>query len=85
MGVLPLEFEQGRSLASLGLTGRELFDITGVAEGLQPGKRLTVRAVADDGRETQFSVVARVDTPVEVEYYRHGGILPFVLRQLAGQ
>jgi len=83
MGVLPLEFEAGQSMASLGLTGRELFDITGVRDGLAPGKRLSVRARGDDGRETAFSVVARVDTPVEVEYYRHGGILPFVLRQLA--
>jgi len=83
MGVLPLEFEAGQSMAALGLTGRERFDITGVAGGLVPGKRLSVRARADDGRETSFTVVARVDTPVEVEYYRHGGILPFVLRQLA--
>jgi aconitate hydratase len=83
MGVLPLEFEPGQSMQSLGLTGRERFDIVGVAGGLVPGKRLSVRALADDGRETSFTVVARVDTPVEVEYYRHGGILPFVLRQLA--
>jgi aconitate hydratase len=83
MGVLPLEYEAGQSMASLGLTGRELFDIAGVADGLVPGKRLSVRARADDGRETTFTVFARVDTPVEVDYYRHGGILPYVLRQLA--
>jgi aconitate hydratase len=84
MGVLPLQFEAGQSLASLGLTGRELFDITGVAEGLVPGKKLSVRAVADDGKETSFTVTCRIDTPVEADYYRHGGILPYVLRQLAG-
>ncbi len=84
MGVLPLQFEAGQSLASLGLTGRELFDITGVAEGLVPGKKLSVRAVADDGKESAFTVTCRIDTPVEADYYRHGGILPFVLRQLAG-
>ena len=82
MGVLPLQFEAGQSLASLGLTGRERFDVLGVAEGLEPGKRHSVRAVSDDGKETQFFAIARLDTPVEVEYYRHGGILPYVLRQL---
>ena len=83
MGVLPLQFQQGQSLESLGLTGRERFDISGVAEGLSPGKELSVRATADDGEETSFTVTARLETPVEVEYYQHGGILPFVLRQLA--
>lgn len=82
MGVLPLQFEAGRSLESLGLTGRERFDVLGVADGLAPGKQLVVRAVADDGTESTFSVKARLDTPLEVDYYRHGGILPFVLRQL---
>ena len=83
MGVLPLEFEAGQSLESLGLTGRERFDVLGVAEGLTPSKQLSVRATADDGTETSFPVTVRIDTPVEVEYYRHGGILPYVLRQLA--
>ena len=83
MGVLPLEFESGESLETLSLTGRERFDIAGVAEGLEPGKKLTVRATADDGTETPFLVTVCIDTPVEVEYYQHGGILPFVLRQLA--
>jgi aconitate hydratase len=82
MGVLPLQFEAGESAESLGLTGLERFDVEGIAEGLQPGKRLAVRATSEDGRETRFTVIARVDTPVEVEYYRHGGILPYVLRQL---
>ena len=83
MGVLPLQFEAGKSLESLGLTGRERFDVTGVREGLMPHKRLVVGAVADDGKETSFTVICRIDTPVEVEYFRHGGILPYVLRQLA--
>ena len=83
MGVLPLEFELGVTRESLGLTGRERFDIEGIADSLAPGSRLQVRALADDGKETRFSVVIRIDTPVEVEYYRHGGILPYVLRQLA--
>ncbi len=87
MGILPLQFEDGESAQSLGLTGRETFSITGVADGLTPRAKLTVRAQADDGPEgdnaTTFSVIARIDTPVEVDYYQHGGILPFVLRQLA--
>jgi aconitate hydratase len=84
MGVLPLQFQRGESLESLGLTGRERFDVQGIAEGLAPGKRLTVRATSDDGTETSFTVTARLDTPVEVDYYRHGGILPYVLRGLVG-
>ncbi len=80
MGVLPLEFLPGESIASLGLTGRERFDVDGIAEGLKPGKRLRVRATADDGATKEFTVVARVDTPDDVEYYRHGGLLPYVLR-----
>jgi aconitate hydratase len=83
MGVLPLQFLEGESPAQLSLTGRERFDVAGIAEGLTPGKRLNVRAVSDDGKETSFTVVTRIDTPVEVDYYRHGGILPYVLRSLA--
>ncbi|HEY7355955.1 MAG TPA: aconitate hydratase AcnA, partial [Ktedonobacterales bacterium] len=82
MGVMPLEFLPGETRSSLGLTGREVYEITGIAEGLTPGKRLTVRARGEDGKETTFTVIARLDTPVEVEYYRQGGILPAVLRQL---
>jgi aconitate hydratase len=82
MGVLPLEFDAGQDAASLGLTGRETFDIDGVAEGLSPAKRLTVRATRADGSSQTFQVTARADTPNEVDYYQHGGILQFVLRQL---
>jgi aconitate hydratase len=80
MGVLPLEFCPGETRASHGLTGREVFDIEGIASDLAPGKRLRVRATADDGRVTEFAAIARVDTPDDVEYYRHGGLLPYVLR-----
>jgi aconitate hydratase len=83
MGVLPLQYLPGDTRESLGLTGRESFTIAGVAEGLAPGKRLVIRAVADDGTETTFEAICRIDTPVELDYYKHGGILPFVLRQLA--
>jgi aconitate hydratase len=85
MGVLPLQFRAGENAAGLGLTGRETFHIEGVAAALDGGGRVaTVRAVAEDGSEKQFTVDVRVDTPQEVEYYRNGGILPYVLRQLAG-
>src|SRR5213593_1435017 len=80
MGVLPLELLPGESAASLCLTGCETYDIGGIAEGLVPGKRLTVRASADGGKVRTFQVVASVDTPDDVEYYRHGGLLPYVLR-----
>ena len=84
MGVLPLQFADGENAASLKLTGRETFHIEGVKSALNGGGRQAkVRAVADDGEETAFTVKVRVDTPQEVEYYRNGGILPYVLRQLA--
>jgi aconitate hydratase len=84
MGVLPLQFEAGQDRETLGLTGLEVFDISGIAEGLEPGKRLSVVARGADGREKRFTAIARVDTPNEVDYYRHGGILPTVLRALLG-
>jgi aconitate hydratase len=85
MGVLPLQFQAGESAASLGLTGAETYHIEGVASALNGGGRTaSVRAVKADGTETAFTAVVRVDTPQEVEYYRSGGILPYVLRQLAG-
>ncbi|MBI3015938.1 MAG: aconitate hydratase, partial [Candidatus Tectomicrobia bacterium] len=82
MGVLPLEFPPGENPKTLGLTGLERYSVEGIAAGIVPGCKCTVRAVSDNGRETAFSVVARVDTPEEATYYRHGGILPYVLRQL---
>jgi aconitate hydratase len=84
MGVLPLEFPPDQNAASIGLTGREVFHIQGVGEAIAGSLRARVRAVAEDGAERTFEAVVRVDTPQEAEYYRHGGILPYVLRQLAG-
>ncbi len=78
MGIVPLEFEKGQDAASLGLTGEEVFDIGGIAEGLSPKKKMVVKA---GGKS--FNVIARVDTPQEVEYVAHGGILQYVLRQRA--
>ena len=84
MGVLPLQFPAGENAASLCLTGAETFHIEGVKASLDGGgRKATVRAVSDDGTEKTFTALVRVDTPQEVEYYRHGGILPYVLRQIA--
>jgi aconitate hydratase len=83
MGVLPLQFLPGETAESLGLTGHETFDIGGI-EAVAPKGRLTVRAAADDGTSREFEVVVRIDSPVEVAYYRNGGILPYVLRRLLG-
>ena len=82
MGVLPLQFDTGVDASTLGLTGKETFEIGGVADGLTPGKRLTVKATGEQGTK-EFTVTCRIDTPNEIDYYRNGGILPFVLRQLA--
>lgn len=82
MGLLPLQFKEGDSWQSLGLTGRETFDIEGLDDDLQPLQELTVKATAEDGSLKTFNVVTRIDTPVEVRYYRNGGILHTVLRDL---
>jgi aconitate hydratase len=82
MGVLPLQFQPGENAQSLGLTGRETFDVEGVADGLRPGKEMQVTARGEDGSEKRFTVVARLDSDTDVEYYRHGGVLNYVLRQL---
>ena len=81
MGVLPLEFKHGENRETLGLSGHEVFEIEGVAS-LAPKKPITVHAKSADGRVKTFSVVARADTPEEVSYYHHGGILQYVLRQM---
>ncbi len=82
MGILPLEFLPGESLQSLGLSGKEAFTIRGLAAGLQPGQRIEVEAARDAGAKQRFSVVCRLDNQTDVEYLRHGGVLPMVLRQL---
>lgn len=80
MGVLPLEFEDGENAESLGLTGREVYDITGLSDDLQPLQDVTVTATDEDGSVKSFSATVRIDTPVEIDYYRNGGILHTVLR-----
>ena len=84
MGVLPLQFPDGDSADTLGLTGEELFTIAGIEDGFAPGKIMTVRAVSPSGTAKEFTAVSRVDTPNEGDYFRHGGILPFVLRSMIG-
>ena len=83
MGILPLQYLAGESRDTLGLSGEETFAIDGIAEGLRPGGHVTVTATDADGTTTTFEALVRIDTPVELEYYRNGGILPYVLRQLA--
>ncbi|MFL5759169.1 MAG: aconitate hydratase [Thermomicrobiales bacterium] len=83
MGVLPLQFLSGESAASLGLTGEEVFSISGIATGLIPHAKLKVRAERTDGATVDFEAICRIDSPVEVEYFRNGGILQTVLRRLA--
>ena len=82
MGIAPLQFKAGESLQSLGLTGFETYEITGISDGLALRKDLTVKARSDDGKTKEFKVTCRIETPAELDYYRHGGILEYVLRQL---
>ena len=82
MGVLPLELVDGQSWQSLGLTGEETFDVLGLDDNLQPLSELTIRATTADGSQTEFQTSVRIDTPVEMDYYRNGGILQTVLRNL---
>jgi aconitate hydratase len=83
MGVLPLQFLPGEGAASLGLTGRETYAIGGIAKGLRPGATLEVHAKREDGTDVRFRATARLDSEVDVEYYRNGGILHTVLRRMA--
>lgn len=83
MGVLPLQFKEGDSWKSLGITGKETFDILGLDNNTQPNQTLTVRATREDGSTFEFEVISRLDSLVEIDYYRNGGILQTVLRQLA--
>ena len=83
MGILPLQFLPGENPESLGLTGREAFTIRGLASGLAARSQLVVEATADDGSARTFTVACRLDGPIEVEYFRQGGILPAVLRRIA--
>jgi aconitate hydratase len=83
MGVLPLQYQPGENRESLGLSGEEVFSITGIAQGLTPGKQVQVTATRADGHTITFAAIARLDGPVDIDYYRQGGILPAVLRRLA--
>jgi aconitate hydratase len=82
MGVLPCQFLDGASAQSLGIDGTETFDLLGIGADLAPRHRALLSVRRRDGREERVPVLVRVDTPIEVEYYRHGGIMPYVLRQL---
>jgi aconitate hydratase len=85
MGVLPLQFLPGENRETLELSGDETYAVVNLAKAILTGERARVRAVAADGRQREFEVVVRIDTPREVDYFRNGGILPYVLRQLAGK
>ncbi len=89
MGILPLQFQSGDSVANLGLSGEEIYDLEGLPSllenGFAQGRQITVRARRPDGSDRTFQAVVRIDTPQEVRYYQHGGILPYVLRQLLMQ
>jgi aconitate hydratase len=82
MGVLPLQFLDGVTAESLGLDGSQTFSIEGLSDSIQPGQRLTLEIQNRKGEKRFVPVKLRIDTPIEIDYYRHGGILPFVLRQL---
>jgi aconitate hydratase len=81
MGILPLKFKEGENANSLELSGREIISITGINAGLKPGNELDVTARKEDGSEIEFKVITRLDSEIEIEYVKHGGILQYVLRQ----
>jgi aconitate hydratase len=89
MGILPLQFADGDSTESLGLSGEEIYDFAGLKAMLDAkfaaGRLLRVKATAADGTATEFDTKVRIDTPQEIEYFEHGGILQYVLRQLAAK
>ena len=85
MGVIPLQFMDGESAQSLGLTGSERITIDGIGASVEPGSTVSVAATNDDGTTKTFDVLCRVDTAIEAEYYEHGGLLPYVLRQMIRQ
>ncbi len=85
MGVLPLQFEDGTSAQSLGLDGTETYSLTGLSNEIQPGQMVTLEISRQDGQRESVPVKLRIDTAIEIDYYRHGGILPFVLRELVAR
>lgn len=85
MGVLPLQFKDGQTAGSLGLDGTETFALIGLESGdVRPRQDVTLRITKADGNQTDVTLKLRIDTPIEIEYYKNGGILPYVLRQLIG-
>ena len=85
MGVLPLQFKGDTTVAALNLTGEESFDISGIDDSLKPQQNVTLTIRRKDGSTQQVPLLLRIDTPIEVDYYRHGGILPYVLRELVSK
>jgi aconitate hydratase len=82
MGVLPLQFAEGTNAQTLGLDGSETFSIAGLSDSIEPGQTVTLEITRAEGKREEVPVKLRIDTPIEIDYYRHGGILPFVLREL---
>jgi aconitate hydratase len=82
MGILPLQFKSNENAESLELDGTELYNITGIENKLKPGEKLLVCANRKDGEKIEFMVTARIDSPIELSYYRHGGIVAYVMRRL---
>ena len=82
MGVLPLQFVDGTNAQSLGLDGSEVFAVTGLSDTLEPGQMVTLEITRNGGKRETVPAKLRIDTAIEIDYYRHGGILPFVLREL---
>jgi aconitate hydratase len=82
MGILPLQFKPGENKESLGLTGRETYDIIGIEQDLRPRQEVTVKVTREDGSSFTFQTLARLDSAIDVTYYKNGGILPTVLRRL---
>ena len=85
MGVLPLQFKEGANARTLGLNGTETYDVLGLSPDLKPQQDVTLRIVKQDGSVLELAVRCRIDTPIEIEDYQHGGILLFVLRQLVAR
>ena len=85
MGVLPLQFKEGTTALSLKLDGSELYDIVGLDANIKPQQDLTLKITRQDGTVENVPVRCRIDTPIEIDYYQHGGILPYVLRQLVAK
>ncbi|MEA1901373.1 MAG: aconitate hydratase AcnA [Thermodesulfobacteriota bacterium] len=83
MGILPLQFKQGENHKSIGLDGTEIYEVAGIENKFEPLKELSVFAQGKDGKKTEFRVIARIDSPIELSYYRHGGILAYVLRNMS--